>query len=373
MIRETRLARPDWRDRVEQLGFGFHTIDDRPYWDESACYAFTAGQIDTLEIAADTLHDLCIRAAGHVIERGLYARLGIPEEDAPLIEASWERDDFSLYGRFDLVWDGVGAPKMLEYNADTPTALMEAAVVQWHWLRDCFPEGDQFNSIHERLIAAWGKLESRSVHFASVAGHPEDEGTVLYLCDTAVQAGKAAVRMHMGDIGWNERRRAFTDLEEREIRTLFKLYPWEWLARESFGANVGRAATRWIEPPWKALLSNKGLLPILWELFPDHPNLLPAYESPEKLGGRYARKPKLGREGANVTLVRDGAPLAETWGEYGAEGFVYQALNELPGFDGNRPVLGVWVVDHKACGLGIREDRSLITGDLSRFVPHRIR
>ncbi len=367
------MARLDWREKVEALGFYFHTIDGQPYWDESASYVFSAKEVDTLEIAADALHAMCVEAAGHVIENGLYSRLGIPESAVPLIEESWERDDFSLYGRFDFAWDGTGAPKMLEYNADTPTSLFEAAVVQWHWLNERYPGSDQFNSIHEKLIAAWKAVAPRLVHFASVADHPEDEGTVLYLCDTAMQAGKDAVRLHMHEVGWHEGRREFTDLEERAIGAAFKLYPWEWMLREGFAENLLRGKTRWIEPPWKALLSNKGLLPILWELFPDHPNLLPAYETPEKLGGDYARKPKLSREGANVSLVRGGVTLAESGGEYGDEGFVYQALRELPDFAGNRPVLGVWVVNHKACGLGIREDASAITGNLSRFVPHRMR
>ena len=54
-------------------------------------------------------------------------------------------------------------------------------------------------------------------------------------------------------------------------------------------------------------LSNKGILPLLWEMFPDHPNLLPAYfeDDPEsgKLGDSFARKPLYSREGANVALV----------------------------------------------------------------------
>jgi glutathionylspermidine synthase len=62
--------------------------------------------------------------------------------------------------------------------------------------------------------------------------------------------------------------------------------------------------------------------------------------------------------------------LEETTGEYGEEGFVYQALASVPNFNGNHPICGVWIVNHEACGLGIREDNSLITGNLSRFVPH---
>ena len=44
-------------------------------------------------------------------------------------------------------YDGREPPKATRYNADTPTALYEAAVVQWYWLKDVKPEADQFNSI----------------------------------------------------------------------------------------------------------------------------------------------------------------------------------------------------------------------------------
>ena len=118
------------------------------------------------------------------------------------------------------------------------------------------------------------------------------------------------------------------------------------------------------------LLSNKGLLPILWELFPEHPNLLPAFETAAPLGGRYIRKPKLSREGNNVAWVEGGVVVEETGGDYGDEGHVYQAQAAMPDFEGHRPVFGVWVIDHEAAGLGIREDTRRITGNLSRFVPH---
>jgi glutathionylspermidine synthase len=164
-------------------------------------------------------------------------------------------------------------------------------------------------------------------------------------------------------------------LEDREVTHYFKLFPWEWMWDSQFAEQLKFETARFIEPMWKMLLSNKGLLPILWELFPDHPNLLPAFDgdewaAAEKLKGDYVRKPKLSREGANVRIVSSGEPLEETTGEYGEEGFVYQALASVPNFNGNHPICGVWIVNHEACGLGIREDNSLITGNLSRFVPH---
>ncbi len=368
MTRHLSKPRTDWASKVEQQGLTYHSHGNLPYWDETACYELRSEEVGALEAAANELHGRCIEAAAAVVENGWWNRLGIPELAVPTILQSWERDDFSVYGRFDFACDGATPPKLLEYNADTPTALFEAAVVQWFWLLDTHPASDQFNSLHERLIAAWQRWGGQALHFSAIKDHPEDEQTVLYLRDTAEQAGVRTQFIHVEDIGWNGTE--FVDLADLPIRNCFKLYPWEWLWHEEFGRHLPLEKTRFIEPVWKMILSNKGLLPILWELFPDHPNLLPAYESPGPLGGNYVRKPRLSREGANVSLVRDGRVIEEVGGDYGHEGFVYQALARVPELDGQYPIFGVWVVDHAAAGLGIREDTRRITGNLSRFVPH---
>jgi glutathionylspermidine synthase len=370
MQRHACEPRTDWKARVEAVGLTYHSHEDGPYWDESAYYELSAGEVDALESAANTLHHLCIDAAEAVIARGWWARLGIPETAIPAIRRSWERDDFSLYGRFDLGYDGAGAPKLLEYNADTPTTLVEASVAQWFWLQDRHPAADQFNSIHDRLIEAWRRWAGTTVHFSSIKEHPEDEMTVLYLRDTCEQAGVKTKAVFIEDIGLDRPRNCFVDLDATPLERCFKLYPWEWLWHEEFGAQLESDCVQFIEPTWKMLLSNKGLLPVLWELFPGHPNLLPAYEDARPLDGRYIRKPRLSREGSNVTWVEGGVVVEETGGDYGAEGYIYQAPAAVPEFDGHRPVFGVWVIDHEAAGLGIREDTRRITGNLSRFVPH---
>ncbi|HEY5909983.1 MAG TPA: glutathionylspermidine synthase family protein [Verrucomicrobiae bacterium] len=365
--------RSGWPEKVEQLGLTFHSHEEGPYWDESACYQLTANEVNVLETAANNLHRLCIDAAQVVIEREWWARLGIPEAAVPGILRSWERDDFSLYGRFDLSFDGSGPPKLLEYNADTPTALIEASVVQWFWLQETRPGTDQFNSIHERLIEAWRRWAGTTVYFSSVKDNPEDEQTVLYLRDTCQQAGVETASAYIEDLGWDGAGNCFVDLESKRVERCFKLYPWEWLWHEEFGAHLAGDCIQFIEPGWKMLLSNKGLLPILWERFPGHPNLLPAFETPESLAGCYVRKPKLSREGNNVAWVEGDAVVEETGGDYGEEGYICQAPAALPDFEGQHPIFGVWMVDHEAAGLGIREDTRRITGNLSRFVPHFFR
>ena len=376
MRREASTARSDWARQFEELGFHFHSLDG-VYWDESACYRFDADEVDELEAASEDLHAMCLSAVGHVITAQRFAELSIPAQFVDYVTASWRAREPSLYGRFDFCYDGAGPPKLLEYNADTPTSLIEAAIAQWNWQQQLHPDADQFNSLHEKLIERWQEVAAvagaqRVVHFTCVKDSAEDIGNLDYLRDTAMQAGIDARLIFIDDIGWDAANGRFVDLDNAPIGALFKLYPWEWMIRDEFGASLARAGLSVIEPPWKMILSNKGILPILWELFPDHPNLLPAYFEPGKIAGDYVRKPKLSREGANVMIRRKGLIVAEQ-GSYGAEGYIYQAFAPLPDFGGRRAVIGSWIVGEQAAGIGIREGEGLITKNTSRFVPHYFR
>jgi glutathionylspermidine synthase len=310
-----------------------------------------------------------------VISRGAFERYALPPWMAEYVASSWRDKAPTLYGRFDFRYDGKSPPKLLEYNADTPTSLIEAAVAQWNWLQAVRPSSDQFNSIHEKLIARWETVRAQIpgippvVHFSCVKDNEEDLGNLEYLRDTALQAGIDARPLYIEDLGWSEEANAFVDLDNTPIRALFKLYPWEWMMREGFGPNMPRSRMTVFEPPWKILLSCKALLAVLWELYPDHPNLLPAYFDAAKLGERYVRKPLYSREGANVEIHGPRGVFAQP-GTYGAEGYVYQAYAPLPEFDGNYPVVGSWIVGDQPCGMGIREDNTPVTRNTSRFVPH---
>ena len=371
MQRRVHQPRDNWQEIVESQGLSFYLTDDRPYWNESACYVFTADEIDALETATYALDKMCLQAVEYVIKNNLFEQFQIPAPFIPLIKSSWETDEQTIYGRFDFAFDG-STPKLLEYNADTPTGLIEAAVIQWFWLKDVFSgdEFDQFNSIHERLIEAWKSVKTRpgdSLYFCAMEDVPEDFLTANYLRDTAMQAGHDTQFIGIENIGWNERDHVFTDLDEKPINTIFKLYPWEWLAREEFGKHLAANTARWLEPPWKMLLSNKAILPLLHQLFPNSPYILPAAFEP--IGNSYIQKPILGREGANMRLIIDEKIIQETDGPYDGD-CVYQEYSALPDFDGNFPVIGSWMVNGYACGIGIREESARITTNQSRFVPH---
>ena len=377
--------RADWKEKAQALGFTFHHLDDRRYWDERAYYALTLAQVEEgIEQPAHDLHQMCLALVDEVVKsEALMARLAIPEKSRDDVAEAWAAKAPSLYGRFDFAYDGKGPAKLFEYNADTPTSIYETAGFQWVWLEDMIAAGrlpadaDQFNSLFEKLKARFAELFPAGgfVHFASDPDALEDRQTVRYLEDIAGQAGIEAKYVPIGGIGVDADGR-LVDEDKFIIQALFKLYPWEEMLREPYADHLKTSKTQFLEPAWKAVLSNKGLLPLLWERHEGHPNLLAAFfeDDPKaaSLGGSYVKKPLFSREGANIELVDEGRRAKVLDQGYGEEGHIRQALHPLTAFDGNYPVIGAWMVGDEPAGIGIREDRSRVTKNFSRFVPHAI-
>ncbi|GAA2515269.1 glutathionylspermidine synthase family protein [Pilimelia columellifera] len=406
-------VRPGWESLVRADGLVFldTTLPDgaiTKYWREGPYYELTGDEVAELERHTATLFAMCVAAGDHMVANPrIMRRMGIPEEAFAEIARTWEAEPPSVYARFDLRYAGPGpqatadpglaAPKLLEFNADTPTSLLESAVVQWRWFEQTRQGRDQWNSLHERLVAAWRRqLDEHArrlgrpierVHFVFTAEESsgEDQMNTTYLADTALQAGYEVDVLVAEDLGLGDDG-DFYDLQRRRVDVLFKLYPWEWMVDDDFGPAALSASARpgglaIVEPVYKMLWSNKGLLPVLWELFGDDPErgrlLLPAYfaDDDHQLDS-YVIKPLLGREGANVRIVDHGRTVADVAGPYGAEGHVVQQFAPLPqylGADGaQHPVLGAWIVDGEPAGLAIRESDGLVTDNASYFVPHAI-
>lgn len=383
MIREPQKPRPNWQAKMEKIGFGFHSIDGL-YWQENYAYRFTEAQIDLIDDVTLELHHMCLEVAGDLIRRGDLALLAINARWQSAIEHSWNEREPGLLGRMDLVYDGLNPPKLLEYNADTPTSLMESSLAQWVWLQDVHPDADQFNSLHEKLIERWRFIrhywsshdgitpKNYPLHFLGIYTQEEDAVHLDYLLDTAVQAGFACNWLNMDNVGWDGE--FFVDHEGAAIRRAFKLYPWEWMVRDEFAPHLFNAHTRWIEPAWKMLLSNKGFLAHLWQAHRNHPNLLATSfnlaDLPNAPQTGYARKPLFSREGTGIELhYPDGQCISEAVKEP-PQGWVYQTLHPLPRFENSWTVIGSWMVGDETAGMGIREDLSPITKDTSHFLPH---
>ncbi|EMW4662755.1 glutathionylspermidine synthase family protein [Salmonella enterica] len=385
MLRHNVPIRRDLDKIACDHGFDFHVIDNEIYWDESRAYRFTLRQIEEqIEKPTAELHQMCLEVVERAVrDEQIMQQLAIPPLYWNVIAESWRSRDPSLYGRMDFVWCGKDPVKLLEYNADTPTSLYESSYFQWLWLEDARRSGaiprdaDQYNAIQERLIARFSELYSREpLYFCCCEDTDEDRTTVLYLQDCAQQAGQETRFIYIEELGLGVGG-VLTDLDDNVIRRAFKLYPLEWMMRDDNGPLLRKRREQWIEPLWKSILSNKGLLPLLWRFFPGHPNLLPAWFEGEKSlaapGESSVRKPIYSREGGNVTIFDERQNVIDhADGDYADEPMIYQAFLLLPRFGDSYTLIGSWIIDDEASGMGIREDNTLITKDTSRFVPHYI-
>lgn len=393
---------------------------DYCYWPDDRYYSFTSEEIELLKTATKDVLDMCCEAADYLINHPdiLTNKMSIPSWAVEHIRESWTRKPQwgSVYGRFDACFGGLDhpdpklrVPKFYEFNADTPTTLVEASAIQWRWLEQTGHGNDQWNNLTEDLIKAWRRnltvIEEKighrpTVYFGFETGdyNGEDMMNTAAMMDTCRLAGWPVKTLFMEQIALSPEDGRFYDAEGEHIDVIFKLYPWEWMTEQEFGKpcfedmkNIGLrdeagnyiGGTIWVEAPYKMLWSNKAIFAILWSLFKDDPRskwLLETYMEGEQPATftTYARKAIYSREGGNITLREDGNVIGEGEDlEYGSEGFTLQELAVPPKFEddqgvGHYAVLGLWVVDGHPSTMGMREDVNPITADGSIFVPHAI-
>lgn len=381
----TVAPRPDWERLAERLGFLHHTSALAPYWTDDVCYVFEAAEVEELDAATGELWSLCIELVDRASRDDEVLRsLRIVETSWDAVRSSWLRRDPSLVTRFDLAYDGNGAPKLHECNGDTPGTLFEASVFQWVWLEDQIARGvlpaeaDQFNRLHPALVAALSAARREGLlHATASTGNIEDQVWARYIADCARQAGRDVRYLPIEDIGVGAAD-GLVDHAGEPISDLVRAYRLNLLLREPFGGYLtSPAAPRLVEPFWKLVLASKGSLVWLWRLFPGHPNLLPCWfeGDPGAPADGVAIKPLFSIKGYNVTLRDRSLPGGEvgTDGPYGAEGRVVQRFAPLPTFGRPRchASVSTWIVGDRPEGLGVLESDGPIVNDLScRFVPH---
>lgn len=431
MLRITDLSpRRNWRELIASEGLIYaetttpegQVLD---YWNENTAYVFTPEEVTTLENVTENLHRMALEAARFLANEALlypsspFAALGIPREALEYADVSLRRGDPDLYGRFDLIYENEHTPaKMLEYNADTPTGIVEAAVSQWSWYegqlaargltRDTGVSAtearlglDQWNSLFDALIERFAALKRASadeypmyfVH-SELEESGEDILNTAVLRDAAIHGGWDTVGLLASDLvqgqDCGKLVAGYNGTSSGEIiHHLFKLYPWEDLVWEEIEANspflTRHKPEGILEPAWKMLLSNKMLSAAMWYLYPGHENLLETYPEALFTDARaaamrnYVKKPLHGREGDDIVFVTPdhNLPQHKNSGRYGEEGYVYQAFHALPDFVSptgahNHPVLGTWVVNGESVGVGIRESDGQLTDYYCRFVPNLI-
>ena len=376
-------------DYLESLGFVWHTdVDETPYISD-ALVVVTQHEAQAYYKATNELYDMYVEAAEHVVENNLFHEIGIPFNLVDIIKESWENDvHWHLYGRFDLAGGINGEPiKLLEFNADTPTALFETAIVQWAMLKqNNMEESSQFNATYEALLDNFKRLvtleedvsdfESRyegwKFLFTSVRGNAEEENTVRLLQHIATEAGYETEFSFMDEVEFDDEGIYYQD---QSYELWFKLIPWEDIALEE--SDLAMLLTNIIKnqkaiifnPAYTLLFQSKGLLKILWDLYPNHPLLLESSFEPLE-GQKQVKKPIFGREGGNVSILDENASELESVdGDYANHKMLYQAYTELAtDANGDSYQAGVFYA-YEACGLGFRKGGKILDNG-SKFVGH---
>jgi glutathionylspermidine synthase len=374
---------------LEKIGFSWHTDADGTKYVADQLVQVTEREAEAYYEAANTLYDMYVEAAEYVIENDLFFELGIPFNLVETIKKSWENDvHWHIYGRFDFAGGIDGRPiKLIEFNADTPTGLFETAVLQWALLKaNGMDDARQFNDVYraieenfKRLITLFDdtehfdeRYEGWKLLFSSVEGNAEEEVTTRLLQQIATDAGFNTGFEFLQNVQFDEN--GISDANGMEYEYWFKLYPWE-----DIGSDEGELAVLLntimqnqkaiiLNPAYTLLFQSKGMLKILYDLFPDSPYLLETSDEPLK--GAYVEKRHFGREGANTKIVdRSGAVVAETKGPYENYRAVYQEYVEFPkDSEGHKYQAGVFFA-YEACGLGFRRGGEIMD-NMSKFVGH---
>lgn len=379
MQRKTLVPNRNLAKAMEELRFDIYnlpSVNDRTYFSDNIYYEFTHDQIESIYEASKELHFMCLDYVSDIIKIGDYENLGLNRTMIEVIEATYKKSkNRHVYGRFDLAFNPeLNTIKMLEYNADTPTSLYESSVVQWNWKEHYFSSSDQYNYIHEELIKRWKQFPNNMYFTAHDNAGKEDWITLYYLLDTYLASGKNTGNcINLTDLGVDSKNR-FVDLSDNVIENIFKLYPYEFMQQEEF---INCAAnTNFIEPSWKILLSNKSLLPELWQRHKNHPLLLASYFDRNQFATNndFIKKPIFSREGANVSSTnpldsrnKDYELYADNL--YDSTGYILQKDAQIKLQDGYTPIVGSWVVGDEPCGINIREDIGF-TRNTSAFVSH---
>lgn len=386
-----KKVNPLTKEYLESIGFSWHTDKDGSNYLENEIICISENEANAFYEASNELYDMFVAAAQKVIDENRFDELDIPFNLIDAIKMSWENDvHWHLYSRFDFAGGLDEKPiKLLEFNADTPTTLFETAILQWALLRqNDMNESSQFNSLYESLMDNFKRLitlddsvdsfdeyyEGWKILFSSIAANSEDELTTRLLEHIAKEAGFNTNFSFIDEIEFSPEG---IFKEGLNYEYLFKLIPWENIAIEE--GELAMLLTQIIKnqkaiilnPAYTLLFQSKGILKILWELYPNHPLLLETSDKPLK-GKKCVKKPMFGREGANVSILdENGDVIQENGGEYSNNKFIYQEFTELNSKGENYYQAGVFFA-YEACGLGFRKG-SLIMDNFAKFVAHYIK
>jgi len=392
------VDKPD--EAAYTLMMGGHRLSNNPLAQRDyLCISESA--IREIKHATNELHAMFMQATHQVLQDdSLLAKFNFPSSIWPRLRHSWNnRRNQMITGRMDFSVSEHGV-KLYEYNADSASCYMECGKVQGKWA-DHFGCGKGRNPgahLHEYLVHAWKKSGVTGLLHIMQDNDLEESYHALYMQKAIQEAGiRCKVLKGLSGVHWDNES-CVVDSDGERITQVWKTWAWETaldqlrdqcdevleLGHQPMSEGIKaprlvdvllRKDVRVFEPLWTLIASNKAILPILWEMYPNHPYLLNTqFNLTDDLKNKaYVIKPIVGRCGANIAIVdRHHSITSETAGQFEAQDQVYQAFFELPKIDNYNVQVSAFSVDGRFSGAGVRVDESLILTSGSDLLALRV-
>ncbi|MCB0405230.1 MAG: bifunctional glutathionylspermidine amidase/synthase, partial [Bdellovibrionales bacterium] len=375
-------------DEAAYVAIHLHSITDYPE-KEYRYFKISESALTEVKRASNELHFMFLHATDHVLQHeSLLERFCIPRLLWPRLKRSWDnRKNQAITGRLDFSVSSNGI-KLYEYNADSAACYMECGVIQNRWAKHfgCRDGRSAGERLHRELVDAWKESEVSGTLHILQDEDPEETYHALFMKRAIEAAGidckviKGLEELRFGKDG------AVLDGSNERVRWVWKTWAWETALdqiREECeqlerldSLEVKKEGTRprlvdvllneevmVFEPFWTLIPSNKAILPILWEMYPGHRNLLNSQFrlTPELAKQTYVSKPIVGRCGSNIEIFNKSKALIEkTEGQFEDRSLIYQEFFPLPQFEGDNVQLSSFMVNGVFAGAGVRSDPSLI-------------
>jgi len=373
--------------RIQQEGYSWFLEGENDEYVSSDAILVSIDELDAYRVASEACYAMYRTALDHVLKYNLWSKLGLPDGIVPLIKHDLSRDLPHICGRLDLS-GGIEDidVKLIEFNADTCTSLPESAYFQT-WIQEPVRSEykGQFNNILLQLKITFQELRTKNPDklptlLLCSLGYIEDQLNLRVIHDAAVSAGFEVDYANLEDVVFGDDG-VFLKSDEGFVQYFFmyKLIPWEFIIFEEpelltiitkLSIDHGLIV---LNPSYSIAMQAKHMLSILHELFPDHPNILPAFDNEFSLSGTaYVTKSNFGRLGENIKILDENRKvLAETDGAYGKFSKVHQAYAFMyQDDDEDIYQAGMYMCNGKASCLSFRRRDALIIDDDAEFVSH---
>jgi glutathionylspermidine amidase/synthetase len=407
-VEKKRRARRSWLNvaNADEAAYvdvvGGHRLATRDE-DQRRYFVISESAHDELIRATGELHGLFMHATDHVLrDEALLARFNLPRALWPKIHESWNnRLNQMITGRFDFAVSPRGI-KVYEYNADSAACHMECGKIQGRWAEHygCEVGRDPGESLHDELVDAWRASDVESPLHIMQDRDPEETYHALFMKETLEAAGiECRILQGVEGLSWDTKGNIL-DPDGQPIRWVWKTWAWE-TALDQIRAECGddpeklrnykpgqrhagaprlvdvllRKSVMVYEPLWTLIPSNKAILPVLFQLFPECPYLLrTSFELTGSLREQgYVAKPIVGRCGSNIQIHdREAGLIEQTSGAFEHQAQIFQELHRLPVVAGYNIQISTFTAAGAWAATCLRADRSLILSQTSDNMPLRV-